>query len=267
MSGPGPELSDTVSEPFILTPEDATAGSAVYSVTVSCRSGCTGSDTTTVSFNVAGSGPPANSPPAVAISGPATVSIGTTTTFSASASDAETSASDLWHQWSILSAYAGVDFSEDETASSINVVVPNYEVAMMPISLNLEVCDEGGYFAPPDCTSATVVIEVIDANAFSVDAGSDVSAQPGDVVQLSGSVSGVTTGLLYQWSDPPMRWSAKPPATVSRCLLTPGAAIHSRSLHTTATAVILMTTYSSQCPGQYSLSTPALIRRQPQETR
>ena len=27
-----------------------------------------------------------------------------------------------------------------------------------------------------------------------------------------------------------------------------------------------MTTYSSQCPGQYSPSTPALIRRQPQET-
>ena len=62
VSGPGPELSDTVSEPFILIPEDATAGSAVYSVTVSCRSGCTGSDTPTVSFNVAGSGPPANSP-------------------------------------------------------------------------------------------------------------------------------------------------------------------------------------------------------------
>ena len=201
VSGPGPELSDTVSEPFILIPEDPTAGSVVYSVTVSCRSGCTGSDTATVSFNVAGSGPPANSPPAVAISGPATVSIGTTTMFSASASDAETSASDLWHQWSILSAYAGVVFSEDETASSINVVVPNYEVAMMPISLNLEVCDEGGYFAPPECTSETIVIEVIDANAFAVDAGSDVTAQPGDVVQLSGSVSGVTTGLLYQWSD------------------------------------------------------------------
>ena len=201
VSGPGPELSDTVSEASVRIPEDATAGLAVYSVTVSCRSGCTGNDTATVSFNVAGSGPPANSPPAVAISGPATVSIGTTTTFSASASDAETSASDLWHQWSILSAYAGMDFSEDETASSINVVVPNYEVAMMPILLNLEVCDEGGYFAPPECTSATVVIEVIDANAFSVDAGSDVSAQPGDVVQLSGSVSGVTTGLLYQWSD------------------------------------------------------------------
>ena len=139
--------------------------------------------------------------PAVAISGPATVSIGTTTTFSASASDAETSASELWYQWGILDAYAGVDLSGDETASSINVVVPNYEVAMMPISLNLEVCDEGGYFAPPECTSATVVIEVIDANAFSVDAGSDVSAQPGDVVQLSGSVSGVTAGLAYHWWD------------------------------------------------------------------
>ena len=94
-----------------------------------------------------------------------------------------------------------MDLSGDETASSINVVVPNYEVAMMPISLNLEVCDEGGYFAPPECTSATVVIEVIDANAFSVDAGSDVSAQPGDVVQLSGSVSGVTAGLAYHWWD------------------------------------------------------------------
>ena len=200
-SGPGPEISDTVSEPFVLIPEDAASGLAVYSVTVSCRSGCTGSDTATVSFNVAGSVPPTNSPPAVAISGPATVSIGTTTTFSASASDAETSASELWYQWGIPSAYTGVELSGDETASSISVVVPNYEVAMMPISLNLEVCDEGGYFSPPECTSATVVIEVIDANAFSVDAGSDVSAQPGDVVQLSGSVSGVTAGLLYHWRD------------------------------------------------------------------
>ena len=94
-----------------------------------------------------------------------------------------------------------MDLSGDETASSISVVVPNYEVAMMPISLNLEVCDEGGYFAPPECTSETIVIEVIDANAFSVDAGSDVSAQPGDVVQLSGSVSGVTAGLAYHWWD------------------------------------------------------------------
>ena len=42
---------------------------------------------------------------------------------------------------------------------------------------------------------------MIDANAFSVDAGSDVSAQPGDVVQLLGSVSGVTTGLAYRWRD------------------------------------------------------------------
>ena len=198
-SGLGPEISETGSEAFVLIPEDAPAGPAVYSVTVSCRSGCTGSDTATVSFNVAGSGVPANTPPSVAISGPATVSIGTTTTFRASASDAETSTSNLWYQWSIPSAYINVELSGDETSSSISVVVPNYEVAMMPISLNLKVCDEGGVLTPPECTSATILIEVIDANAFSVDAGSDVTAMPGDVVQLSGTATGVTTGLMYQW--------------------------------------------------------------------